>query len=618
MTPLQPTSPIYLSLANLKLMNLLVGDNDVTCDKDYKHIFKHIRNLLLRERGIWIDGTHITPSLIHHHLAAEGMDRIRINYLFKPDDRQDMTLVTTLLKAIWSLPAPINTEKPTFIKARHALFVLGRLMYWIVAPYIRVQLNLSDQMEYLSAAAHLTLALYRRNNAKSRFIPTQLYNDIMHMVKNAYFCCAKSRINDLHGSFWLILLGTDRLETAFGILRTMIGNDANADMLQLLSRLSSIAEVQQTLAAYPHLDRVPRRLRLPSLDEPGDIVQKVDQINPASWVGDVRVGTVVLQTTWSLGRRRVETEVKTIDITAELAGADAARSTDILSPFGIYAAAAADDPLDNELDELDANEQAAQVLPQDAGSDTEMDLEDVVGSDHVGAGFAVTVDVEGKPVHKARILREFFKYKNKVGSTDRLKRVANLPRYNVAHDTQVGTEEGSLFGQSALLVGDPVTCLMQCQNKVFLAVAQVSTIKYRGIQVQQTSPELLIGGEAMIGFQIMRLVPRQVDNRDGSEGGADWEWSGKYETAHKIDGRFVQPIDPVITAKGQGDATYLFRSDELRAFASCLYDRQRKQQLADLRKVKPSVTFPYRAATGECSRLISGGLLTLLLLLLRR
>jgi len=46
---LEISSPIYPTLSVLPLMNLEVGNDDVTADKDYKHIFKRCRNLLLRE-----------------------------------------------------------------------------------------------------------------------------------------------------------------------------------------------------------------------------------------------------------------------------------------------------------------------------------------------------------------------------------------------------------------------------------------------------------------------------------------------------------------------------------------------------------------------------------------
>ena len=44
---LSPESPIYALLQLLDFLNLFVGDNDLTCDKDYKHVFKRFRNLFV-------------------------------------------------------------------------------------------------------------------------------------------------------------------------------------------------------------------------------------------------------------------------------------------------------------------------------------------------------------------------------------------------------------------------------------------------------------------------------------------------------------------------------------------------------------------------------------------
>jgi hypothetical protein len=38
--PLAPSSPIYNQLVHLELMDYFVGPDDITADKDYKHIFK--------------------------------------------------------------------------------------------------------------------------------------------------------------------------------------------------------------------------------------------------------------------------------------------------------------------------------------------------------------------------------------------------------------------------------------------------------------------------------------------------------------------------------------------------------------------------------------------------
>jgi len=77
----------------------------------------------------------------------------------------------------------------------------------MVFPYLCVELSLSEQIEHLSATAHLALILYRL--AGKEFIPTNLYIDLMIMIKNAIFSIAKAIIDNPDGKFWIILLGTD-------------------------------------------------------------------------------------------------------------------------------------------------------------------------------------------------------------------------------------------------------------------------------------------------------------------------------------------------------------------------------------------------------------------------
>ena len=82
-------------------------------------------------------------------------------------------------------------------------------------------------------------------------MPSQSYTDIILMVKNAYFCVAKAKVDNPSGKFYLILLRTDRLETFFGLIRTAVGTDANVDMLQLGSHVSGLTEVAVILAEHP-------------------------------------------------------------------------------------------------------------------------------------------------------------------------------------------------------------------------------------------------------------------------------------------------------------------------------------------------------------------------------
>ena len=81
---------------------------------------------------------------------------------------------------------------------------------------------------------------------------TQLYINIMIIVKNVYFCVAESKADNPSKEFWVILLETDHLEEFFGILCTMVGNDANLDVLQLDLCLTGTTEVLTILTKYPH------------------------------------------------------------------------------------------------------------------------------------------------------------------------------------------------------------------------------------------------------------------------------------------------------------------------------------------------------------------------------
>jgi len=87
----------------------------------------------------------------------------------------------------------------------------------------------------------------------------------------------------------------------------MVGNDTNADEIQLANRIDSACECARILAAHPDWGGQARRLTLKPLAKQGtEVTKKVDHIKPKSWKGDVRVKNVVLQTSWQEGRRIAE------------------------------------------------------------------------------------------------------------------------------------------------------------------------------------------------------------------------------------------------------------------------------------------------------------------------
>ncbi len=156
--------------------------------------------------------------------------------MFKPEDKQDVKLAYDLLSAIWKLPEASPETTPGFQAQHSALHTLGVFLRCLLYLFICVDLSLREQMQYLSAASHLGLVLFHA--AKQDFLASLLYSDIQIMIKNVFVCVAKAKVDNPDGVFFIILLGTDRLEIHFRILQTQIGNDANMDEYQLASRIT--------------------------------------------------------------------------------------------------------------------------------------------------------------------------------------------------------------------------------------------------------------------------------------------------------------------------------------------------------------------------------------------
>ncbi|KZP32677.1 hypothetical protein FIBSPDRAFT_722568, partial [Athelia psychrophila] len=297
---LDPTSPIFENLGYLRLFDLLCGEDDITGDIEYKHLIKRLRNSLLRAKGVTINGQHLNQSILRKHLRHAGLEEHRVTALCSPHDKQDVKLAYDLLSALAVLPHAKPSDPPPFHAARNALRLLGSLYAHLLEAYTNTQLSLHEQLVHLSAAAHIIIAIYSHDRGNS--MPSQTYFDWMLAIKNAYFCVAKAQFDNPDGKFWIILIGTDPLESLFGHVRTIQGNDCNVDVLQLGNRVESAAMCTRIIAEHPTWQRSLRRSTFKTWrDEAGDISAKIDHINPASWEGDVRVKNVVLLTCWEEG-----------------------------------------------------------------------------------------------------------------------------------------------------------------------------------------------------------------------------------------------------------------------------------------------------------------------------
>lgn len=172
---------------------------------------------------------------------------------------------------------------PGFTETWEVLHTLGKVFMNILLPYVCVELSLSKQLTLLSTAAHMLLAMAHEDNAGTKLMPSQLYINLMIMIKNMYFCVAKTKVDNPIGKFFLILLGTDRLKNIFGILWTMVGKDSILDLLQLILRLRGTTEVSAILANHPKWDHSPWQLKLSVVSKDGMVTHKdVDHIKPST------------------------------------------------------------------------------------------------------------------------------------------------------------------------------------------------------------------------------------------------------------------------------------------------------------------------------------------------
>ncbi|KAH9851877.1 hypothetical protein C2E23DRAFT_886092 [Lenzites betulinus] len=570
---LSTSSPLYRLLAPLPLFNRLVGEEDIVCDKDWRHVLKRLRNTLLRAAPVHVNGCTITRPMIKRHLVEGlGLHSSTADSLLSPNDPQDVVLAFRLLNAIATLPPPPSNSTPMYHKARTALRLLGRVYSRLLQCYTDIKLSLREQLEQLSAVAHLLIVLYVHD--KGGFLPAILYLNVQLMIKNAYFCLAKILVhNPDAGALYIICLGTDALEKIFGLVRTMIGSDANVDQLQSIQN----GTVDHDAWQYPLSKGEAMTLQLQltmSIQDPGLVTSQSEVCFHRHVV--LSLPTCDMLCPFADGKLVYLGGLRTGDHHEDEVQLDAPLAEPTVSSL----APGASDPESQAVD--------AYAL--------EPDLEDLLGAEDVSAHAlgqspaAPKVDAwlpvsntpGAKKQHKSTFLRllsqnpESFT-SHSPGSTDRLSRVCGYTRYA---NSQVILDDETEFGESTLGFDDPAITLVRVNGLLFLAIIQICDIKCGGQSTCSLKVEELTSADVRIKFGILALhsVIPTVDNRE-----SDWKWNGRFESFHststrEVEGRAVQPIDPQLVSDltlratgGISHSTYQFRTVELRALACPVY-----------------------------------------------
>ncbi|KAG1842417.1 hypothetical protein F4604DRAFT_1884751 [Suillus subluteus] len=170
--PLPTESPLYGTLSNMPGLNLYTGEDEVTLDFDFKHIFKHTVNInlgcctLIRSpAGIVLNNGRVINSMMlaRYLVWLPSHDEAAVTKLLHPDDPQDVPRAVELMLAIIELSNYQTDSFSTDIETRADLVsisLLGALLESILTPFIKVSLALSEQFKYLSRYAHLTFAFF--------------------------------------------------------------------------------------------------------------------------------------------------------------------------------------------------------------------------------------------------------------------------------------------------------------------------------------------------------------------------------------------------------------------------------------------------------------------------
>lgn len=616
-------------LANLPLFNTLCGKDDVNACTDKKHNDKRCRNTLLRRKGTTIAGVHITIDTIEQHLTHITPDNpfcretpgvlspSAAAACLNPNDRQNVSLAFRLMSGIATLRTPLPCDSPNFALKRRVLNLLGTLYRLLLDPMTDTQMSLRGQLTNLGAASLVVLALYSAN--RGDFMPTQLYYDIQTYVKCAYFCVAKTKNDDPAGQFFLSQMGTDRLESGFGHVRTMVGGDSNADQLQLTSRLGALAECSALFDDHPEWDSTSRRLKYGGLRSVlNDTSRRVDHLGTASWSGDTYVSNVNLRTCWQQGMLIATSTLESAGITAPFDNMTEAGGFDILCPFGDNKIVLIDGLKDHEEDEVlpEEEELHSNITTEAPTADLQPDLEDHAMAESYYASvqeagaepiISTTVNVEGVQVDKRSILKAFSDPFSTVTSTDRLKRIQSISKFQTFTSPANAAIPSSDFGAPSILRDDPAVTLVRCNNRVFVSIVHINGLTWNGERVASIPLSNQEDSSAQVTYQIMRLCPTSATIANMS----DWYWTQEYEhksglPSHEIPARFVQCINPEIVPLNsienttlQGiQSTYIFKSADLQGIAAGMF-QQLANELPNLPQASFTDSFPYRSQSGK-------------------
>ncbi|KAJ6569699.1 hypothetical protein B0H10DRAFT_2354990, partial [Mycena sp. CBHHK59/15] len=326
---LGPDDPLYQFLSELAGLNLYTGENGLTMDFDYKHLFKRLCKLLCSKEGILVNGVVINKRLIAQwleRLSGHDWSDESIHALLNPKDPQDVPRAVKLLCLIADLRHLDSSDfTPSERNTHRALCLLGEMFDALLDPFINPILSLSEQITQLVKFAHLACALFIKHDGD--FLSYQLYGDLQCMVKNAIFKVAHSKVLNPMLKVFICLLGDDVLETLFGRSRMIGGHSPNMAIDELRQRFGSALRIDEIFRRHPELERHPRHLKLVRSRE-------VDHLSPGQWIGDLTAQSCNLLACWIAGIKAAITLLQSFGCSVDFDSLFRRSGFDLMRPKG--------------------------------------------------------------------------------------------------------------------------------------------------------------------------------------------------------------------------------------------------------------------------------------------
>ena len=342
--------------------------------------------------------------------------------------------------------------------------VLAWVSHYIVDTYLNVKLSLTQQVQNLSALAHLLFVMHR--SCGKKFITGVLYHDFQVSIQDVIISIARMQCDfaswDPKPEYFISTQGTDELEQLFGIARTITHN-RNFPVLEFAGTLATARSLKQIYMRHPSWKERSRRLdtveRVSPRQVPQGVNLRVDSVNlKAAWdAGRVMAQEVLRDTHDGIEEQRWWTDLERQDVTlrrprGRLVGVkgEGDGEVDAQEGAGQFSSAAGRAACEGDEEDGDEDDFIDSDMANAAAEESQIGVDGVDGGvgENVVQGVPPMMEIGGKLVHKASAVR----FLSESGaplrqSSDRLRRVRGFT--HASEKQRIGTQFVTAGGEES-------------------------------------------------------------------------------------------------------------------------------------------------------------------------